>query len=312
MDGRCAVSYLRTNCQKDYLTLADFARLRKANDLIKKWYDRFQIEKKYFMPFLCDLQKNFQKYYDMLPVNYRGTFKKDYKEMFYAAEVENALVEQFVPMVISILKRLHVESQFHETLFVDGMLSVRNSVWKFKTHKNKASFFSYAYNGCLTRIWSRRSKLRKESKAKRNKIAIFNESDICKSLSNSVGINKINDPRSQTPEEIVINRFDYDVDALFERAELSEDEKKLIKIYMTRKDHGNENWSAIYRRDNKKPDGTEMSRQAVDNRIVYIQYKLWQVYSKENGMEFKDSKIRCVSRVAKIGVKNLLASRNRK
>ena len=79
---------------------------------------------------------------------------------------------------------------------------------------------------------------------------------------------------------------------------------------MIRKDHGNENWSAICRKTYKKADGTEMSRQAVDNRIVYIQYKLWKIYSKENGFEFKDPKVRCVQRLKKTGIKGLLLSAN--
>lgn len=313
MDGRCAMSYIvKVNYKSDYLKLADFEKLKNSNDLVQKWYDRFEIKKKYFMPFLCDIQKNFQKYYNMLPANYKSTFRKDYKNMFYAAEVENALVEQFTPMVISILKRLNVETYFHEVLLVDGMLSIRNSVWKYQNHKKKVSFFSFAYNGCFARIWSRQSKLRKALKAKKKKFVILNESDICNSINGSVNISKINDPKTETPENIVLNNFEYDTEALFDRAGLSEDEKKLIKIYMIRKDHGNENWSAIYRKTYKKADGTEMSRQAVDNRIVYIQYKLWKIYSKENGFEFKDPKVRCVQRLKKTGIKGLLLSANGK
>ncbi len=287
----------------DYLALADFEKLRKANDLINKWYHRFKITQKYFMPFLCDIQKNYQKYYDLLPAKYKASFKKDYPNMFYAAEVENALVEQFVPMVISILKRLKVEEYYQEILYLDGLLSVRNSVWKFQTHKAKASFFSFAYNGCMSRIWSRRIKLREEYQAKRKKVGIYNESDY-----GTFSIHKNLDPRTRTPEDILISKFDYDIDGLFSRAGLTDEEVELIELYMKRKDIGCENWVSAYRQNNRKEDGTEMSRQAIDNKIVHIQYKLWKLYSHENGLEFNDPKIRCVSRIRKVKLKRKLTS----
>lgn len=294
--------YEKIDYSQDYNTVADFSKLRKSNDLIHKWIVRFKIPKQKFIPFINDVQNNFAKYYGLLPANYKSSFKKDYPHMFYAKEVENDLVKQFYPMVVSILKRLHVESQFLDNLLVEGLLSIRNSVWKFQNHKANATFFSYAYNGCFARIWSRRSKMRKEEKAKRQKQSVYCETDSVY-LNNNVariGISSIADKKALTPDVILGNIFDYDIEAFFERANLNDEEKHLMRLYMNRTDVDGAKWSSKFRAEYKKEDGAEMTRQGVDNRLVYVQHKLWKLYCQENGMTFKDPKVRCVHRIRKV------------
>ena len=144
--------------------------------------------------------------------------------------------------------------------------------------------------------------MRKEEKAKRQKQSVYCETDSVYLNNNVVrmGISSIADTKALTPDVILGNIFDYDIEAFFERANLNDEEKHLMRLYMNRTDADGAKWSSKFRTECKKEDGAEMTRQGVDNRLVYVQYKLWKVYCQENGMTLKDPKVRCVHRIKKV------------
>lgn len=265
--------------QEDIKKLVDFNKLRKSNDLGKKWADRLDIGVNFYLQYMIDLKKNYEKYKNKLEHKFRSQFSKDYRKMWYALEVEDILIRQYEPCIYKIaLKFCKDESKMDEYISL-GMRTVRQSVWQYRTHKFKASFFTFVYNGLFQRLRGFRSKQLKVLKG-RKKFVVFNEADL-KSGDGKNVFNLENRPEKEKPHVFEDEKIWYEnmIKTVIDGSVLSSEEKVLINMYMQRNDE-HPDWCQKFRNLYPKQDGKIMSRQGVHNKLREIQKKMWITYRR--------------------------------
>lgn len=271
--------FTKVNSKDNINDYVNFEKLRKSNDLLKKWHTRFKIKKSGFMQFMQNMRKNPQFYINKLEQQYKSAFSKDHKTMFYASEVENILLEQYYPMLINIIKKLHIEECHFDDCLTHGLLSIRNSVWQFRSHERKASFFTFCYNGAYIGILGKKFNLTKKTKIQNN-IKTINESDIYNPQQNGNFLQTII-CKSSNPHEIYEKLFTNDIKTLLKECDLNSQELEIINRYINRYSEtgtGRCKWLNEYRKQFPKADGKIMSKQAVHQKLARIQRKIWNVY----------------------------------
>lgn len=275
------MSYMKSN----FKSLVDFKKLRKCNDVCKKWADRSNIGKNDYINFIINLRKNPHFYKDQLEVRFRCQFVKDVKYMFYAFDIENIVVEQFYHSVSSILTNLRITGNQRDELFSVGLYAIRSAVLNFRNHKSNASLFTFVYNGIYQKITG--NIFKEKLKTKRRKNFCINESDIFGNKKNklnmeSMAFEKINYDESLEHEEAkdCINK-------LFLESDLTQDEIYLMNQYM-RRDIDSPTWNAKYRENFEKINGKKISKQGVFCKLAKIQRKMWATYSKIKNVPFFD------------------------
>ena len=281
----------KVNIKKDISQYVDFEKLRKSNDLVKKWLTRLKAKQNQFMVTVQDMRKNPKKYMDKLEQKYKSSFAKDQKTMYYAAEVENILLEQYYPMVISILKKLKISDYYFDDCLMHGLISVRNSVWQFKSHKFKASFFTFCYKGAYMRIFGRRCKLLKKYRAKKkSNLQIVCETDLCGINKDKNYIENTINKFSKAPEIVEVS-VENDINLLLKECDLNEEELFIITKYINREPRKC-GWNEEYRNKYPKADGSIMSKQGVHNKLMSIQKKIYKVYCNKIGNKPDHKKIK--------------------
>lgn len=265
--------------QNNIEQIVDFRKLRESNSLGKKWADRFGVSVNFYLVHMIDVKNNYEKYKNQLEQKYRSQFSKDYKKMWYALEVEDVLIRQYEPCIHKLaIKFCKDDSKMDEYISL-GMRTVRQSVWQFRTHKSKASFFTFVYNGLFQRLRGFRFKQIKAKKSRKNVIT-YNEVDLRSNHSDN-HFSLANHPEKEKfhyyeDEEIWYRNM---LEKLINSAVLSSDEKVLLDMFMRRKDDFPD-WCHQYREKYPKKDGGVMSRQAVHNKLQYIQKKIWIAYRR--------------------------------
>lgn len=263
-------------------------KLRISNDLGKKWRERFRVSKNDHMKFMINMMKDKSKYLKKLEQRFRSQFVKDYPKMFYAYEVENIIIEQYYNCVSHCMTKLNIAEHLREDFHAIGLTSLRSGVWNFRTHKVKASLFTYCFNGVFNRILGLRTKHAKAlNRANRAKIHL--ETDYYKAAKDTLRLS-----------QACVVHVDYDkaieekesadlFKLLLEKTELKEDELFLLNKYITRND-GNQNWCSVYRDKFTHADGKKLSRQGVHVKLAIIKKKLWQTYAKLKNLPYYDKR----------------------
>jgi len=161
--------------RKDINLLVNFEHLKKCNDICFKWSKHFKIKKSNYAQFMWKTFRNPEIICQKLNSKHKSKFMKDCKTMFYAAEVEEILIKQYSPMIINIMKRLHINYEKFEDYLSYGYMAIRSAVWQYRTYKIKASFTTYAHRAIFMRI--RGILHREKTKILDRKIRISCESD---------------------------------------------------------------------------------------------------------------------------------------
>lgn len=288
----------KVDVNKDLSSIVDIEKLKASNDLLHKWIKILKIPQNKFTVFVSDIRKNYDTYLAKVPNDCKAEFAKDYKNMFYAGEVENALVEQFYPMILRIIKQVkETNPEYVDEMLYHGLMAIRNSVWKYRNHESKASFFTYVFNGAFYRVKGTKYKLRKAFLVNQEQNKAHNETDFFNDKNRRFGLSNIADEKTKSPDELPEEKID--MQKMFKKAQLSKIDIQLMKLYITR-DSRSKDWSKKFRMQHSSEDGKIYSRQAVDNRLMIAKYKLWKVMHKEFGMEFRDKSMPFVKRYMKV------------
>lgn len=261
----------------NFKSLVDVEKLRKSNDICKKWADRFHVEKNDYISFIINLKKNPEPFKNQLEVRFRSQFVKDLKSMFYAFEVENTIIEQFYYTIPHIMKKIKPDDQIKDELFSVGLIALRSAVLNYRSHKSKASLCTFCYNGVFQKMLGTIHKNR--LKDSRKKVFFFNESDIISGNKKNISL-----------DHLAKQSFDYDINFQNEEAQqclneilnnsdLDDDETFLIQRYM-RRNIDALNWNAEFRDRFEKIYSKKISKQGVFCKLAKAQRKMWSTYSR--------------------------------
>jgi len=263
--------------QNNIDTIVDFEKLRQTNDLCHKWADRFGISSNKFMKFIINAKSNYEFYKNKLAIKYRSQFSKDHKKMFYAFEVENALIQQYYNCALKIIGILHIkEEDFDEYLSI-ALITARHAVWQYKTHKSRASFFTFLYNGIFMRLSGKKSKDYKN--LKNRKFYIYNETDMVKEDETNQLLHFSKSKQEQVFYQDEIDMCKMKLQYIFDHVLQDESDKILLGLYIKRHEEHSK-WCNKYREMFLKSDGKKLSRQAVHNKLKKMQEKLKFVFLK--------------------------------
>ena len=262
-EGTMQISKMRSNINE----LVDFEKLKKCNDICFKWSQKFKIKKNHFAKFMWSIFKNPEKIHPKLKQNQKEKFIEDCKTMFYAAEVENILIEQYSAMVYNIMKRMRVSYDNFDEYVTDGFMAVRSAVWQYRTYKIKASFTTYAHKSIFMRI---RGKLHKEKlKRLKNKFTISCESDYESKEFNLENINLRKDYSAN------LENIDDQITELSKKCSLSEQETMLLISFANRRIDV-PTWYEQYRQKYINPKTkVSFSRQSVYNHLAAAHEKVF-------------------------------------
>jgi hypothetical protein len=264
------ISKMRNNINE----LVDFQKLKTANDLGYKWSRYFNIKKRDYMKFIQILRRDSSHYKSITEKNFRSQLSKDLKVMFYAAEIENILLEQYSAMIFNIMRKFNLTIDQYDQYVTDGYLAIRSATWQYRTYKIEAKFTTFVHKAIFMRI---RGKMHKERLkiARRSKINIYNESDY---KENKFDLTVF--PKNYSED---YSNFENDIQCVIKECRLSEQESFMLISYINRGLEDGSNWYDEYRRIYKSPKvDTPLSRQTIYNQLNYIQNKIAKYLRRNN------------------------------
>lgn len=259
----------------DIKSIVDFEKLKKCNDLCHKWSTRFGIGKREYMRFMYNIFKNPESVKNQLEVKYRSQFTKDCKVMFYAAEVENALIKQYHAMIFNIMKKFRIDQNDFDEYVTDGFMAIRAATWQYRTYKVKASFTTYAHRAIFMRIKGKLCK-EKEKRDRRHNLRISFESDYDEgsfNINNHVNCKQYSDSERE---------LESDIENVIIQNKLNDQESMMLRSFANHKmDNGR--WYDEYRKKyiNEKI-GLPYSRQAIYNQLEILHKKLLKFFEKND------------------------------
>jgi DNA-directed RNA polymerase specialized sigma24 family protein len=265
------ISRMRDDIKK----LVDFEKLKKCNDICHKWSERFGIGKRDYMRFMYNIFKNPESVKNQLEVKYRSQFTKDCKVMFYAAEVENALIKQYHAMIFNIMKKFRIDQNDFDEYVTDGFMAIRAATWQYRTYKVKASFTTYAHRAIFMRIKGKLCK-EKEKRDRRHNLRISFESDYDEgsfNINNHVNCKQYSDSERE---------LESDIENVIIQNKLNDQEAMMLRSFANHKmDNGR--WYDEYRKKyiNEKI-GLPYSRQAIYNQLEILHKKLLKFFEKND------------------------------
>ena len=248
---------MQSNC-------VDFDRLKLANGLLQKWSLRFGVDKRDYLRFCFTLSGRADGMRSSLPKNMRSQFSKDCRSMFYASDVEGGLIEQYTPMVHSIIRKFITTPEQYEDLVTEGFVAIRCAVWHFRAHKNKANFTTFCHSSITKRIKWHRSKVYRKAHRRSKKCKMFLSTDLPTDL-------QFSDLRSFTEEHADEMSSGDVIGGLMEACNLSEQERFLIESYIRREDIDGCWYSEYNERFARK------TRQGIHYQLHKIQAKLLRI-----------------------------------
>jgi len=253
-------------------SLVDFERLRKSNDLCQKWAKRFKIKKNFYVGFITKLHKDPNSFLSKVSSRYKNQYIKDCNAMFYAAEVEELLLEQFAPMIIYVFKRLRVSYDLHDELTTWGYLAIRSAVWQFRSHESNASFQTFVFNSIYMRIKGVLHKMSKKTKSRKYKI--YYESEIVKQNCEIEFLGMSKDYSKN------LENISEQVKEIAKKCCLTEQETLLLMLFVNkRKDEPV--WYGEYRKKyiNEKTK-KQLSRQSIHNHLKIVHDKVLNYFKQ--------------------------------
>lgn len=162
---------------EELVKLVDFDKLKKCNAICMKWSKRFKVKRAKHVRLMMAIMKDVQGYTKKLPVQFRSQFVKDCKVMFYANEIEGLMISQFHPMVLCVIKRMHLKIDESEHYESDGLLAIRMATWGYLSHETNASFATYVYNSIFNRIRAVRYKDYEKRLRREKSFSLYSFSD---------------------------------------------------------------------------------------------------------------------------------------
>jgi hypothetical protein len=244
--------------------LVDFERLKHANGLMFKWGQRFNISKRMYATFMALVKKRPEHYKKLLPVQFRSQFSKDCKIMFYAAEVESILVEQYTYMVLGIIRKLGIyKSDEIGHFFTEGCIAVKHSAWQYRNYHIKASFNTFVHRSIFMRIKGKIDKIASKKARRLQKFAIHNQCDM------EFSFNSI--PKTYAPMD---DSCEISLDDIVRGASLTEKEECLIRAFVNRKIESL--WYKEYREKFPNTKTNKIySRQSISLQLMAVQRKVF-------------------------------------
>lgn len=101
-------------------------------------------------------------------------FTKDYKKMFYAAEIENELIKQYVPAVYSVLRNKKFNPMYADDLLNDLLYSLREIVWRY--NRKDLQFSTYAITSLKNNYYYKMANIaRKKNYVYKNPLIIIDD-----------------------------------------------------------------------------------------------------------------------------------------
>jgi DNA-directed RNA polymerase specialized sigma subunit len=258
----------------------DYNRLRRSNDLAWKWFDRTKLHKNKYINWVLNLKKNPQEFKDTLSPSMKSAFSKDLKELFYAAEIEDALVSQYVPLVHHILKKVSYRQTHEDELLSIGFIAIRNAVWQYRNVGVKCGFTTYCHSSVYMRITGEISKLKTIFRRRAKKCTMTLYSDINNDIKfNDIAVCSDEDRNSETAE--ILNKT-------IELMNLKSEEKYLFNLLINRAGaiRGQEVWYQPYLNNCKKsfPNG-KLTKEAVRLRVLKLQKNFWINWHIAQGLD---------------------------
>jgi len=265
--------------QKELSEIVDFERLKKSNDLILKWGQRFKISKNKFVRWATALPRKLQEHKKLLAPNMRCAFVKDAKTMFYAIEVQGILVEQYEQMVHKILKSIYItqDMEIYDDMYNEGLIAIMYASWSFRNVKNKCAFTTFCFNTLYMRLRGIKNKNYRKEQRRGNKVQVYNECQQGEDfdLSNYAVAKEV------WPEDLIEN-VDVVMEKLIVSAKLDEADAYLMKEYAKRKEKTEK--GVWYQEFHKKFLHTfktnRLTRQGLQQRVKKLKAKLLFYYKK--------------------------------
>ena len=268
---------------------ASYEKLKKSNGILHKWAKHFGVSIHKKIDFYIDLYKNKDKYYSELPSEKKSKFTKDHKVMFYALQVENALIKQYYNTILHMIRKFKITTDKVDHFRDAGLSSIRNSIWSFTNHKSKVSFMTFCYNGLFLRFRSEGHKVNLKRHRKKYKHFI-SVTDIVADKKNNFFELSADQDALPAHQHLINKEHENVVAQVFAEANLDEDECFIIKSYMQR-DNLNLSWNADCIEFFKSKYNRSLRKQAIHNKLFKIQRKLWVIYSKKYGLTFYDKNL---------------------
>ena len=261
----------------------DFALLRKANYLLFKWSKRENISKTFFVRWCLQTYKNLDEYKKTLPVNMRSAFAKDVKVMFYALEVEDSLIKKYTQMIWFIITKLKIKEQLYEDMYSLGLLTIRNSIWQYRTHKTKCSFTTWVHNSLFLRIKGNYNKEMK--KLLTRKKYVYNITD----YSSELVMEEFSDRSNYFLQDSELLDANESYAEMLKHAKLSESELFMLETFMKRHDKiymaDKKSWHQEYavRYQSESITG-KLTREAIRQRLMKLLRKCWIAWYKSKNL----------------------------
>jgi hypothetical protein len=263
--------------------ICDMARLRRSNDLAWKWFSRTGLYKNQYIPWVINLQKEPNAFKSSLSPSFKSAFTKDFKEMFYAAEVENDIIKQYDRMVHYCMKKIrHIPCQ-EDDMYSTGLITIRNCIWQYRNLRIKCSFTTYCHNSVWMRMSGDLCKQRMLFKKRSKEGVIRSSTDISEEfdLENIAGsFGAVHD--DETKDLIT---------ALISRMNLKEDEKYLFYLLIERTNHKKEDgvWYKSYLEKFKHCfPNSKITKEGLRQRVLKLQKKVWFQYRDMNNLPFQE------------------------
>lgn len=268
--------------QVELAKVIDFKKLKKANDLLFKWAQRFGISKNKFVRWAIALPKNYDEHKKLLPIPLRSAFSKEKNVMFYAGQVQSILVDQYSQMIHKILKYINISkcNEQYEDMYGEGLIAIMYATWSYRNVGNKCSFTTFCYNTLFMRLKGIKFKQYRKEKNRGAKAMIFSETDQGDNFLLSDFFNS-NDPEPACFHESV----GIVLEKLIIAANLDESDAFLIKSYSNRKERLDKGlW---YQEFSEKFTHTfklnRITKQGLQQRVKRLHAKLWFHYKKIYG-----------------------------
>ena len=272
--------------QAELAKVVDFTRLKKSNDLLLKWGNRLGICKNRFVRWAIGAMKNPDEQKKLLPVPMRSAFAKDCKSMFYAAEVQDILVEQYEQMIHKILKYIYItqDQDIYEDFYNEGMIAIMYATWSFRNVKNKCVFTTFCYNTLFMRLRGMKNKGYRKQQRREIKKTVYNETSQGENfhLSNFAA-------KEEQEAYAFVEPVDCVLEKLITAAKLDEEDAYLIKAYSNRKNNLKKVvWYEDFRQKYTHTfKSNRITKQGLQQRLKKIRAKLWFYYKKMYGTDYE-------------------------
>jgi 5S rRNA maturation endonuclease (ribonuclease M5) len=256
----------------------NFAQLRESNALLWKWGQHLKIQNGVFLRFVYKIKENKEEILSQLKTKkLKKEFLKDFEKMFYAEEVENALILQYRPMIYSVIRRFAIKNaEIGQTAFDVGICALRGSIWRYRMDTVK--FITFAMNGviCAVRGTVHHESLVMKQEQERFKRILFNE----ETHETFIGDDNLACKRFKEPSENITNRSAITEENLQTVAKLTDDEKVIIDMHLDGQGY-REKFKTYY----KKKYGIIPNKSKMNTIWKNSQIKIWAAVISQHGVD---------------------------